>query len=178
VARALTTTGDPCFVYFFPTRERVSSAAEPHGYCARDGSFGAGVTALRPFALSTAGFAENYIMVFGVERPTATLFRYIGPRGSRVYSPITTLIEYADSQAAVKRGLGLDSGVFALSTDSDLTLFDPVTASATSDEVTRREGARVAAANLRALTMVVGFEAVTGRGLYQPYSDYIDPSSF
>lgn len=98
--------------------------------------------------------------VFGPDNPTSLPQSYVAPMGSRSYSAITSLIEWAGSQAAVKTGLGLDNGVFSLTTNPDLTQFDMPAALASSDSAAQAEGARVAAANLRAQAIAVGLEAL------------------
>jgi hypothetical protein len=118
---------------------------------------------------------DHHNLVNGVDSAGSTYFAYVAPFGSRIYSPVTSLIEFANSQTAVKRGLGLDGGVFGLATDPDLLKFDPVTALLASDDATHREGARVAAANLRALTAAIGVEAVQ-QGSYNPY--YVQGASY
>lgn len=157
----------------YSTHDRLPSDTQISGaYCGRDGRFGGSVAGFQVYSFGTFGsissFDKSYVYVTGVESAGSTLFGYVGPRGALVYSPTTSLIDYAGSQAAVKHGLGLDSGLFALATDRDLTSFDPVVALASTDDATHREGARVAAANLRALTAADGLSSVMA-GYYDPY---------
>ncbi|MBO9518695.1 MAG: hypothetical protein J7493_11565 [Porphyrobacter sp.] len=113
-------------------------------------------------------FTEQYVTVQGIESAGSTFVQFTGPLGSKIYSPLTSLIDSAGSQAKVKQAFGLDGGVFFLATDPDLTVFDPVVALASSDDATRREGARVAAANLRAMATAAGIQAVF-TGTPDPY---------
>lgn len=172
--RFFAATNGPCFVYLYSTAERSYSDSQVSGrYCSVDGLFGTSVVPLRGVAFGPRLFgdlSQSYLDVGGVEQAGLTYFRFSGPLGTRVFSPLSTLIEQAGSQTAVKRALGLDSGLFSLSTDRDLLTFDPAVALASNDESLRREGARIAAANLRAAAVAAGlFIVVKGQGQFDPY---------
>jgi hypothetical protein len=107
----------------------------------------------------------------GVESAGSTLVVYRAPLGSRIFSPLTTILDVAGGQAAVKGAFGLDDGLFALASDRDLTTFDTAAALASSDEALRREGARLVAANLRASAVASGI-ATFRSNEYDPY-DFI-----
>ena len=151
-ARAFGASTGPCYAYLYATPD-PNTAPEGLGDCARDGSFGPGAGYLRGYGAGTK-FVRNYdtshVFVLGIDSASATAYRYTGPLGSQIYSPLTSVTASAGSQARVKRALGLDGSLFAFEVDRDLTSFDPVAALASSDEVVRRDGARMIAGNLRA----------------------------
>lgn len=158
-----------CSVFLYTDAERRNDAG--FGSCSREGTFGSNVAMLRPPAITTglASFTQHYVMVQGIESAGSTFVQYTGPLGSKIYSPLTSLIDGAGSQARVKQAFGLDGGIFFLATDPDLTVFDPAVALALNDEDTRHEGARVAAANLRAMATAAGIQAVFN-GTPDPYA--------
>lgn len=167
-------SGGPCYVFVFGTvRDDYSNAGA--GSCSRDGRFGPGVSGLRGHQFigrdgtTIDDFLDGYVLVIGIESAGGTVVNFTGPRGSRVFSPLTSIIEPAESQSAVKRAFGLESGgTFALGADRDLTSFDPLVAMASTDEETRRDGGRIAASNLRAMTAAEGVRAVLA-GAPEPY---------
>jgi hypothetical protein len=72
-------------------------------------------------------------------------------------SPVTTMLAVPGSdQAKLKRQLGITGSTFALANNPDLRTFDPVSAFEAGDE----DGARLFAANLRALLLWLGVEQV------------------
>ncbi|WP_168355843.1 hypothetical protein [Sphingomonas gei] len=157
-------------MYMYSSRERIGDANTSGYYCSRDGRFGRGVVGLRSYGFGTFYplWFDHYNLAAGVDSAGSTYFAYVAPLGSLIYSPATSLIEFADSQVAVKRALGLDTGIFKLMTDPDLTKFDPVVALLDADDATHREGARVAAANLRAGAVAIGVDTVR-QGRFDPY---------
>jgi hypothetical protein len=71
-----------------------------------------------------------------------------------------------------ERALGLDGGVFSLQTNPDLVKYDIVAALASSDEDSRREGARVGAANLRAMAVAAVAERMIQPALGSSWTMY------
>lgn len=172
--RAFTAESGPCFVYLFSQQSRSTSDPKYSGqYCEPGGMFVA-TAPYRPEAFGTltvADVAQNYVVVEGVELAGYTRYRYTGPLGTKMFSPLSTLTEAAGSQAAVKRALGLDSGPFALSTDRDLLTFDayrPLQVTS-FDQETRQDSARITAANLRIAAILASLQTVTA-GQYDTYA--------
>jgi hypothetical protein len=166
-----------CFVYLYPTRpDWGTGTPDGGGYCDRNGRFGPGSGGgIQGYGFGTrflSDYDEGYVGVFGIEAAGARIVYYTGPRGSQIYSPLTSLIDAAGGQDRVKRAFGLDTGVFALAEDRDLTTFDPAAALASSDDTLRREGARIAAANLRATAAVAGMFVVQLGGVPDPYGSH------
>lgn len=152
--RVVSTFGDPCAFYIFTSSNRdVNNSQTTRFFCSADGRVGPGVTPLRPETfgpLAISSFQTNYGTAYAVDGITYSYVVYVAPLGSLTYSPATSLVQYAGNQTAVKRALGLASGSYAFAVDRDLTMFDPVDARASSDTALRQDGARAAAANLRA----------------------------
>lgn len=112
-----------------------------------------------------------FVRVYGIDTASSTVVESYAPRGSRVFSPVTSLVRFAGSQSAVKRALGLDSGIFSLAQDRELTTFNPATAILSGDADARAEGERLAAANLRVLAIVAAFSA---QNTYLPFEQKYD----
>lgn len=166
----------PCFVYLYSTKARLPNDPQfSGGYCNRTGSFGVGAGFLQGAGFGPL-FVSNYqtahVAIAAIDPTSSLITGYQAPIGSTVYSPTTSLIEYASNQDLVKKALGLDNGVFALSTNPDLTTYDFVAAQSSGDSATRAEGARVAAANLRAMVPAVAIGSFTSVDPY--FSSGID----
>jgi hypothetical protein len=170
--RAFGTNAHPCFLYLYSTKERTGNDPQFSGlYCDRDGRFGQGSGAILAGAafgtMPFRDFTTAHALTAGPDNPSSMFMSYVAPLGSRTFSPTTSLIEWASSQTAVKTALGLDNGVFSLTTNPDLTNYDVPTALASSDAAVKAEGARVAAANLRAMALAVSLDSL---GAVDPYS--------
>lgn len=167
-AQALNTAGTPCFAVMYPAADRLPSQIAGGAFCGRDGRFGPGVT---PISYDGYGsvrieqFNDYFVDVVGIEPAGATYIRFTAPKGSTVFSPVTSLLAYVGDQAAVKQALGLDIGAFALAVDRELTTFNPVTALASDDPTTHADGERLLAANLRVLAATIPF---SGTSTYFP----------
>ncbi len=173
VGRAFGADAHPCFVYLYSTKERLPNDSQfSGGYCTRDGRFGLGSGATLVGAgfgpLAVRDFTTAHVATTGPDQPSSILMTYVAPRGALSFSPTTSLIEWASSQTAVKTALGLDNGIFALSTNPDLTNYDMPAALASSDAAVKAEGARVAAANLRAMALAVGLDSLGFVDSYLP----------
>ena len=178
--RAFSAVPAASFFYIFSHRDRVpNDPSFSGGYGNRQGQYGNGTGpalqsgAFGPLAGRDPATLDTYsLTATGIEQAGSTYVVFLAPSGSRAFSPTTTLIEWAQSQDAVKRALGLDSGVFALQTQPDLLRYDAVAALASADEEIRREGARVAAANLRAMAAAAVAERFGQAGLSQTWTMY------
>jgi hypothetical protein len=146
------------------------------GYGDREGRYAG--NRIQPFYFGSLGgnaletLDAYHLATVGVDHASSMLVVFRAPPASRAFSPVTTLIDWAQSQDAVKRAFGLDNGVFSLSTDPDLAKYDAITALASPDEDTRREGARVAAANLRAMAVAAAAERMGQEGFDPSYTQF------
>jgi len=170
-----------CFAYFYSTPARAPSDPTFSGRgCSRDGMFGTGAGFLVPqvFGPMASDYLTAHMSVLGVESAGSTILTYLAPPGSLIVSPLTSILVDAGDQGRLKRAFGLDSGIFSLAQDQDLTRFDAQAALASTDEATRREGARVVAANLRAYAVNIGVHAIILNGRYDPPFDDLSTDGY
>ncbi len=160
----MTSAGSPCFYEMYSAPSFDSGNARVGGwFCARDGEFGGSQTVRMNgsgFGSATGivgptGIDDYYIRVLGVDAASSTYLSYYAPRGSRIFSPVTSLIQFSGNQDSVKRALGISGSLFNLAQDRDFTTFDVVAALSSTDEIVRADAERAAAANLRALAVLI-----------------------
>lgn len=172
-AQAENVGATPCFVYLYTSATLQPADVVGGGYCDFQGRFAVNGS-IDGSSFGTVRIAQHqnyFVKIFGVDRASSMWIAYTAPKGSVIFSPVTSLAAYAGGQAAVKRALGLDGGLFSLATDRDLITFSVSEGLQSPDAAVRADAERLAAANLRVLAVTI---PLNGNTPYSPATPAYD----
>ena len=141
-------------IYFDANGNGVIDAGEPAAFTDATGAAGASVAGYLPNQNPPSG-ATMRLRTFGADSSTGFIVSELSaPRGATVVSPVTTIIDLAGDQTAVRRAFGMLSGPSAIRETTDLLSFAAAQRLNDPDSATAQDAARITAINFRIIALM------------------------
>lgn len=142
-------------IYFDANGNGAADAGEPTTSTDATGAAGVSVAGLGPSQGGVPSGATMRLRALGADSSTGFLVSDLSaPRGATVISPVTTIIDLAGDQAAVRRAFGMLSGPNTIRETTDLLSFAAAQRLNDPDSATAQDAARITAVNFRIIALM------------------------